>query len=253
MDLRFERGDPRSPRGHAILFFRDTADPEAVAATYIVILPVAVDIARYVPPFLAGQVESMGASDFSAFALPPAPERVGSFSDLKRIAESRGDDLVFGGRGDLDNPAELLNEVGETVAEYARRYQEWTGRLATEPAGEAHEEPAGGVDDVVYALMSEADRLSELTSMTGRLRYAIEGGDRETAAEATTRIRAIARHMPPNRRAERLIELASDPSPKAAYLAQLYLERAYGLLREDYLRVKALDERITQAEADLRG
>ena len=253
MDLQFERGDPQRPRGHAILFFRDSGDPEAVAATYLIVLPVSVDIARYVPPFLAGQVENLGASDFTAFALPPAPERVNSFSELTRVAEARGDDLLFGGHGSLDNPAELLNDVGEIIGEYTRRYQEWTGQpapVSIEQAGE--EEPAAaGVDDVVYELMSEADRLTELTSMTGRLRYAVEGGDAATASDAKERIRAIARHMPANRHAERLIDLASDPSPQAASLAQLYLERAYGLLREDYLRVKALDERIAEAETDL--
>jgi len=252
MELQFERGDPQQPRGHAILFFRDSGDPEAVAATYVIVLPVSVDIARYVPPFLAGQVENMGASDFTAFALPPAPERVSNFSDLTRVAEARGDDLVFGGHGSLDNPADLLNDVGEIIGEYTRRYQEWTGQAAPEPAGQVEEEAVAEVDDIVYELMSEADRLTELTGMTGRLRYAVEGGDTATASDAEERIRAIARHMPPNRRAERLIELASDPSPKAAHLAQLYLERAYGLLREDYLRVKTLDERIAEAETDLQ-
>jgi len=250
MDLQFERGDPERPRGHAILFFRDSSDPEAVAATYVIVLPVSVDIARYVPPFLASQVESLGASDFTAFALPPAPERVSSFSELVRMAEARGDDLVLGGHGNLQDPAELLNDVGEIIGEYTRRYQEWTGDPAPAVQGE-EAAAAADVDAVVYELMSEADRLTELTSMTGRLRYAAEGGDAATVSDAEARIRAIARHIPANRRAERLIELASDPSPEAAHLAQLYLERAYGLLREDYLRVKALDERIAEAEADL--
>ena len=248
MDLQFERGDPERPRGHAILFFRDSSDPEAVAATYLIVLPVSVDIGRYVPPFLAGQVENLGASDFTAFALPPAPERVPSFAELVRIAEARNDDLVMGGHGSLDDPAELLGEVGEIIGEYTRRYQEWTGHPAPPSETEA---VAADVDDIVYELMSEADRLTELTSMTGRLIYAAEGGDAATVSDAEARIRAIARHIPPNRRAERLIELASDPSPKAAHLAQLYLERAYGLLNEEYLRVKALDERIAEVEADL--
>jgi len=252
MDLQFERGDPERPRGHAILFFRDSGDPEAVAATYVIILPVSVDIARYVPPFLAGQVENMGVTDFTAFALPPAPERVAAFSELTRVAEARGDDLIFGGQGSLDNPAELLNDVGEMIGEYTRRYQEWTGQPAPTPDAQADEESdTAEVDEIVYELMSETDRLAELTGMTGRLRYAVEGADAATAADATARIRAIARHMPANRRTERLIELASDTSPEAARLAHLYLERAYGLLREDYLQVKALDERIAEAEAGL--
>ncbi|MEE8364110.1 MAG: hypothetical protein V3S18_08580, partial [Dehalococcoidia bacterium] len=49
---------------------------------------------------------------------------------------------------------------------------------------------------------------------------------------------------------------SSGPDPEAAHpaasedsskVAQLLLERAYALYREDYLRVKALDEEITAA------
>ena len=92
--------------------------------------------------------------------------------------------------------------------------------------------------------MSEADQLNELTKFTGRLRYAAEGGDTETAGEATAHMRAIALHVAENRFIDRLINAALDKSEVGGKLAQLYLERAYALYQEDYLRVKSLDEDI---------
>ena len=54
MALEYHIGDADNPRGHALIYFRDGSDPEKVGAAYIVMLPVSVDISKYVPPFLAG-------------------------------------------------------------------------------------------------------------------------------------------------------------------------------------------------------
>ncbi len=68
MDLNFERGDADSPRGHAVVYYRDPADPGKVAATYVIVLPVSVDFSKYMPPFLAGQVPNLGDKAITAFA-----------------------------------------------------------------------------------------------------------------------------------------------------------------------------------------
>ncbi len=250
MDLTFERGDPDRPRGHAVVYFRDAVDSSRVGSTYIIVLPVAVDIAKYVPPFLAGQVPDFGEAGLSAFAFPPAPERAESYDVVLGMAEARDDDLLFGGVFSLDDVSVLLTVIGEIVEEYAGRYEAATAVPA--PIGEATEGVAGdsdGVDDVLYGMMSEADRVGELTKLAGRLRFASEGDDAATAAEAQAQITALAHHIPANRRIDRLLAAAKDRSSDGAQLAQLYLERAYCLLREDYLRVKALDEEITAIEA----
>jgi hypothetical protein len=103
---------------------------------------------------------------------------------------------------------------------------------------------------VLYGLMSEADKLNELTKLVGRLRYAAEGGDQATAGEADAHIRAMARQLPANRKVDRLLAAAHSRSPQGSKLAQLYLERAYCLYREDYMRVKSLDAEIAALEPD---
>ena len=56
MEIQFDRGDRDKPRGHALLYFRNKSDPDEVWVTYVVIMPISVDISKYVPPFLMNQV-----------------------------------------------------------------------------------------------------------------------------------------------------------------------------------------------------
>jgi len=249
MDLNFERGDANSPRGHALVYFRDTANPDTVSATYLILLPVSVDLKKYVPPFLAGQLPMGGEADLSAFAFPPAPEPVESHEFLVSVAEARDDDLIFAGSKPLADAANMMGVIGEILSEYGDRYRIGvpsnrelgeSGAAATAASGQTE----FTVDDVMYAMMSEADQLGELTKLTGRLRFAAEGGDHDTAGEATAHMRAIAAHVADNRNIDLLIDAALDKTEVGGNLAQLYLERAYALYREDYLRVKALDEDI---------
>jgi hypothetical protein len=248
MTLNFERGDPAAPTGHALLYFTDSSDPGKASATYVVLLPVMVDIRKYVPPFLAGQVEGISASDLSAFAFPPAPEPVESADWVRRTAQARGDDLISGGAADSRNPVLMMARTGEIVAEYRRLYTGRTAPAPGAPASVTSEGPAAPVDDVVYGLMGEADLLAELSTLVGRLRYAVEGRDTATAAETRAKVQAIGNRLPANRRIDRLVELAADTSPRASGIAQLYVERAYALFREDYLRVKTLDAQIAGLE-----
>ena len=254
MDLNFERGDANSPRGHALVYFRDTANPDTVSATYLILLPVSVDLKKYVPPFLAGQLPMGGEADLSAFAFPPAPEPVESHEFLVSVAEARDDDLIFAGSKPLADAANMMGVIGEILSEYGDRYRIGvpsnrelgeSGAAATAASGQTE----FTVDDVMYAMMSEADQLGELTKLTGRLRFAAEGGDHDTAGEATAHMRAIAAHVADNRNIDLLIDAALDKTEVGGKLAQLYLERAYALYREDYLRVKALDEDIVRVRS----
>ena len=101
MDIQFEIGDPRRPRGHALLYYRIETEPDNVYGTYIVTLPITADLTKYVPPFLATHLGSAGAgplANFSAFAMPPMSELVeGGYDQLVRLANLRNDDLVYGG------------------------------------------------------------------------------------------------------------------------------------------------------------
>lgn len=251
MALQFDKGDSAHPRGHALVYFRDWRDPERVSATYIVILPVSVDIAKYVPPFLAGQIEQLSAGDMSAFSFPPAPEPVNSEAEVRSLAESRSDDLIFGGSQRLDDAANLMGLVASITSEYRKLYDEHAQQVKGAGGGSGvslDEAVPGktGEDDFLYGLMSEADLLNELTALVGKLRYAIEGRDGPAAEDSEARIRAAGRFMPKNRRIDLLADAAAGRGPHADELARLYLERAYGLFKEEYRQVKTVEDRIKE-------
>ena len=113
MDLIFENGDRLNPKGHALIYFRSNVDHNAIAATYIVVLPISVEISKYVPPFLMSQVGNMDEQNLSAFAFPPIPEEMPDESAVNRLANLRNDDLLYGGEIDLNNPTSCMEKINE--------------------------------------------------------------------------------------------------------------------------------------------
>ena len=247
MELVFERGEVDRPSGHALVYFRDANDLDVIGLTYVVILPVPLDIGKYMPPFLAGQVGEMSASSISSFAFPPAPERFPSAEDAGRLALARGDDLVYGGTVSFSDAFAMMERVNDVSAEYGRLYSDAHSEdmeLGTAIDGDF--EVDDEVYDLMYGGMDEADLLTELSQQLGRMRYSVEGGDQATALETEAKINAIGRYLPANREVSKIVAAATSSSPRASELAQLYVERAYCLYREDYLRLKKIDEDIAE-------
>ena len=255
MDLEFERGSRDHPCGHALVYFRDTGATDEIGVTYVVILPVPLDLSKYMPPFLATQVAEMASDTISSFAFPPAPEPVDGYDELMRIANLRGDDVLYGGVQSFADAFGMMEKVSEATAAYSEIYAEAhheAGEVTaiedgdddfSEESTDDYDEDLA-VDDLIYGSMAEADLLSELTSLLGRMRYAVDGGDSTTADESRAKIRAIGRYLPANRDVTNLIQAASQTTERSSQLAQLYLDRAYCLYREDYLRLKKIDEDI---------
>ena len=254
MELDFERGDADRPSGHAMVYFRDSNDHDSIGVTYIVILPVPLDIGKYMPPFLAGQVAEMSANVISSFAFPPAPEPFKSVEEAQRIASVRDDDLIYAGTLAFSDAFEMMERVNEASTEYGRLYseayeQEESLDAAIDDVLGVGDEFGDDVYDLMYGGMDEADLLTELSQQLGRMRYSVEGGDRSTAQETEAKIRAIGRQLPANREISKIVAAATSTSPRASELAQLYVERAYCLYREDYLRLKKIDEDIAGMSA----
>ena len=245
MDLYFERGTREAPKGHALVYFRQKYDPEAVLATYIITLPVKVDVSKYIPPMFASQMQGMTSQDLSGFAFPPIPEKIESLAQLQHLAETRDDDLIDGGTGDSNDPMELLQVVNELQQEYTRLWEQ---------SLEAHVVPeASTVNELIYKLMGEGDKLNELSKLVGKLRFASEGSDSRLMKETEDEISTLARYLPEHYRIPRLIQATEMTAVSAAMLAQLYLERCYKLHEEDYRRLQEVEQEIQRLEESLES
>ena len=242
MDVSFERGDPQRPKGHALAYFRTRLEPDKVYATYIVVLPISMDFAKYVPPFLASHLGSMPLNDLSAFSLPPVPEEVASYHELQRLAEVRDDDLLYAGTMHSFDVPEMMQAVSDVVSYYSKS---WSDLALPAIAQESEEEEGSlGVNEVLFSLMSGRDRLAELSKLVGKLRFAAEGSDHQTGEETQEEIKILSRYMPEHYYIASLLQAVMDSSARGAQLAQLYLDRCYKLSSGDEVGARDLEERI---------
>ena len=248
MTLTFELGDSARPRGHAFVYFTDTSDATRVYATYLTVFPLSVDLAKYVPPFLASSLGGMSSTEISSFPMPPAPEEVeGGLTRLTRLAESRDDDLIFGGNVSPQDVPEGMEMVGEIARQYTEMWAEFDKGLA---AVAVEDEPEDGVavNELMYSLLGAKDRLHELSKLMVKFRFAVEGSDGELREQVADEMRVLAKFLPEEYLVGKIIEAARDASDRGARLAQLYLERCYGLSDNDGELVANIDSQIREVE-----
>lgn len=258
MSLQFELGDADQPRGHAILYARLAGPGERYVATYCVVLPISFSIGKFLPPFLGGQipVEELGeANSSSPMPIPPMLEDVESLEGLQYLATQRGDDLIDLGVLLISDDNQRLAFAAEAANEYGRAYREGQARWPDEPSVARRDSvdatPLTDEDarDVVTSLLPERDRLGELARLISQSRYALEGHDQRQFDDVAGQMRRIAATLPDKYRADQLVAAALRSDPDGATLAELYLQRAYKLLDEDYINIPPIEQRIRK----LRG
>jgi hypothetical protein len=247
MDLTFELGDPTAPRGHALVFFR--APDDRVLATYVIVPPIAIELGKYLPSMFTAQMPGLVLPQNTAMPLPPLPEPCESRAELERLARLRHDDLVDAGPLAGTGPEQLLFAATEAAQAYAERYQAYVD--SAPPALE--EQPALpeiDTEDLLLGLMSDRDRLGELARRAGQLRYAVEGRDQAGIADAVQAMERVGGYLAAKYRVDELIVAARGPGARGQRLADLYLQRAYKLVAEEFDALAALDAAITAAQAE---
>lgn len=247
MAVRFERGDPDRPRGHALLYYR-TTDGQ-ILATYVVVLPIAINPAKYIPPAFAQRISEQAT--VAATALPPIPEPIESEAVVLRLAELRGDDVLDGGVVS-NEPERLMMQTHDIANEYAERYKAVAESLSAEPTGPANPpEPldAADEDELRWVLLDDRGRIGELAKLTGQLRYAVDGADAHQLGPTVGKIQKLARHLPEKYRLDEFLRAAQRPGDTGRRLAELYIDRCYKLSNEQYETLADLDGEIAALEA----
>lgn len=250
MDISFERGDPQRPKGHALIYFRVDTEPDKIYASYIVTLPISTDFTKYIPPFLAAHVGNLPLSDFSAFAMPPVPEVVDSYQEVDRLSQMRGDDLLYGASTFSFDLPRMMEMVSEAVQAYSQLCSEYFSQANPQPMGGPAEpvEEAGGtsyrVNEVLFSMMSEGDKLAELSNLLGKLRFGQEGQDTNMVEEVREEIDALTKYLPTEFKIPSLLLAALDASQRGSRLAQLYLDRCFRLSAGDSRSAAALEAEI---------
>ena len=248
MDVVYERGSREAPKGHGLIYFRSSSDYDEVWVTYAVILPISVDVSKYVPPFLMNQLGDVGPKEMSAFAFPPAPEKLSGYGQIESLADTRDDDVLYGGTINPTDVASAMMAISDAVQQYAEAYSTVAGGVAQESPDVLEGSSDAQVSEVLYGLMSDTDKLGELTKLVGRLRFAIESSEGQMIRETEEDIGALAKHLSDTHQIPRLVEAAKSSGSHGAALADLYLKRSYGLVQESYGQLDCIEEQIRVLE-----
>lgn len=256
MTIHFLRGDAQAPKGHAIFIARSSADPRAVLATYCVVPPTPLSLAKYLPSFLASQLspeDLQDATNVPVMPIPPMLEEGSTLDHLQLLAERRDDDLIDLGTINPRDDNARMQLVAQGCQEYGQFYVNYTSTFPRQSFIESPQEEMVPLDDLdtdelLLQTMSEGQRLAELGKLVGVARYAIEGHDTTLLQDTRKRMTGIARLMPEKYRATDLISAASDTSERGSRLAQLYLERGYKLLNEEYADIPDIERTIRELQ-----
>jgi hypothetical protein len=258
VQLRFELGDPQAPRGHAIVYARSSGPTGPVLATYCLVLPIAFTLGKYLPPMLAAQMPLEGLQEAGAPAavpIPPMLEEVPDLAGLRQAAERRADDLCDMGVVAVADDGQRMRFAAEAAAAYGQLYVEYAGRWPATATGAGASGPTElDVDEVLaeaVAGLSERDRLAELARGLGTLRYAAEGNDKRLLEQTERGLRRVAAGLPEKYRADQLVAAALLPDARGTQLAQLYLQRAYKLVDEDYAAIPPIEAQIRELRDQL--
>ena len=250
MDLNFDLGSQEDCKGHAVLYFRDSNNQNEVWATYIVLLPITVEVSKYVPPFLMNQISDIGANDLSAFAFPPAPEKVESREYIDVIANIRSDDILYGGIFDSIDIQSSMMLVNEAVQKYAEFYDHEIILENSIDSIDNFDNSKLDVNSVLYEFMSTNDKLSELTKMIGRLRFAIEGKEKSLAEEAENDIESLSKHLPSEYEVPKITNAAKSSDVFSSKLTDLWLKRCFHLTQQQFVEIGQIDDEIKRLESN---
>lgn len=245
MDLIFERGSNTSPKGHALLYFANQDDNSEIWATYLITLPIDVDITKYMPPFLMNNNNQINPSEFKSFAFPPSPELIGDFETLTRLAEQRDDDLIDGGTIDVKDSANNMMKVNEVLSQYLNVYNSKIAEQ-THELKESNLKEDGDVYNLMYEFMSADDRMSELQKLLSKLLYATENSETDLADECERDIESLSKYYPDNHKINKIIEYTKNK--QTSEIAELYYKRCFYLVKENYEKVQEFEKLIDEKE-----
>lgn len=257
MSIQFLRGDPQAPKGHAVFIAHSTSDSRTVLATYCIVPPMPLSLAKYLPSFLASQLspeDLQDATNVPVMPIPPMLEEGSTLERLQMLAERRDDDLCDIGSINPRDEGARMQLVAQGCQEYGQLYVNYASTFAQVPSiAPAEDEAPLSLDDLdaeelLIQTMTDRQRLAELGKLVGVARYALEGHDAQLLQDTRQRMRRISHPLPDKYRSADLTAAASDPSERGARLAELYLERAYKLLDEEYADIPRIEQAIRELQ-----
>ncbi|GAC1304705.1 MAG: hypothetical protein NVSMB27_43740 [Ktedonobacteraceae bacterium] len=200
--------------------------------------------------------ELRDAANVNVMPIPPMLEEGSSLEHLQMLAERRDDDLCDIGTINPRDEGARMQKVAEGCQEYGQLYLSYTmtfdqGSTAL-PVGEQDDadSPLDDLDaeELLIQTMTDRERLTELGKLVGMARYALEGHDNDLLQDTKRKMQRIAGRLADKYRTFELTNAAMDASERGARLAELYLERGFKLLDEQYADIPGIERAIKELQ-----
>jgi hypothetical protein len=146
----------------------------------------------------------------------------------------------------------MIHLVNDIVQTYSKNYRESMSVAISDISttnSQLENASSTRVNDVLYGLMNTQDKLTELSKLIGMLRFASDGKDLYQIAETQDEIAMLAMQLPESYHIRQLMEIIKDPTKHGSGLAELYMDRCYKLLTEDYLLVEEIENKIRDIQS----
>jgi hypothetical protein len=215
-------------------------------------------LAKYLPSFLAAQLspeELQDTTNVPVMPIPPMLEEGNSLEHLEMLAEQRDDDLCEIGMINPRDEKARMELVAQGCQEYGQFYMSHASSFrSTDLALPAKEEEPIALDDLdteelLIQSMTDRQRLAELSKLMGMMRYALDGNDAALLQETRERMQRVVRQLPEKYRGSELITAAANQQTHGIRLAELYIERGYKLLDEEYADIPEIERAIRELQA----
>jgi len=214
-------------------------------------------LAKYIPSFLAAQLspeELQDTTSVPVMPIPPMLEEGSSLEQLRMLAEQRDDDLCEIGRINPKDETGSMQLVAQGCQEYGQLYMNHANsfKLSSPDLPAIEEEPLPlddlDAEELLIQTMTDRQRLAELSKLVGVARYALDGRDTHLLQETRQRMQRVSKSLPEKYRNTELIAAATNPNEQGARLAELYIERGYKLLDEEYADIPGIERSIRELQ-----
>lgn len=222
----FEKGDGNRPKGHALIYWRNTTGAPEYLASYLDIPPLDQEHLLSVPIVI------------------PVDQNI--FERLKEVyINQRGADLIDGGVLDPTSN-ELKGKILEIMDEYSRRYRQSLSMAKSDVKFD--------LDDLTYSILTEKEKLGRLTKLTGQLRDAVCEDNFPVVKTITAKLKDIASYLSSEKyRINDMVEAAQIPGIKGQELTELHIKEFFYICDENYEEAEKLRKTINKRINELWG
>jgi len=236
-DINFRLGSSKEPKGHAVIYF---VEEENIFVSYVVDFPITVDMSKYIPEMFADQIPDQ---DMDKIIIPPVPEKYeGSMESLENLCNLRGDDLVDGGTINIKDSTLAMSKLSKLGKDYSDICKDFYDNVSLKKI--FNNSADSSKND--FSNLTESELLAEITKIVGNIKFLKDNN--ESINSEIENIDNISSLLPENRKIKEILRYLDLEKKNSEAIISAYISRAYSMFKEDYIKVKELENEILELE-----